>query len=262
MKTTKIDISIQKKLANLTITPSSSAWERLSLQLDQQKTVRKQKKIVLFTGVAASIFIFISLSFLKTSITKQPTLIYGSLCSNPINVEFNSHSITSIEHQLMFTEIIPQKTKKTIQRNHHLRFNNAINHIQKKIDIHKTFTTNKIPEIRKSTIELKFQKIIDYNKNSLKKSSKVKVNSEALLYAVSHSKEEIEQYYAQNHLQRNEVLKEVKDELLKHGIQIDPQVILTNIEQTIDEESFKSNFIQTIKKQVENMATAIASRNN
>ena len=133
MKTTKIDSSIQKKLANITITPSSSAWERLSLQLDQQKTVRKRKKIILFTGVAASIFIFISLSFLNTSITKQQTTIYGALCSNPINVEFNSHSIASIEHQLMFTENIPQKTKKTIQHNQHSRFNNVINHISKKI---------------------------------------------------------------------------------------------------------------------------------
>lgn len=56
MKTNNIDQNIKKKFDNRTLEPSSSAWERLSVQLDEQP---KQKKIgwFFYIGAAASILL-------------------------------------------------------------------------------------------------------------------------------------------------------------------------------------------------------------
>ncbi|WP_341221634.1 hypothetical protein [Polaribacter atrinae] len=63
MKTNKLDHSIKEKLQNRTINPSASAWERLSVQLDEQPK-QKKKGWFFYVGAAASILLLISIGFL------------------------------------------------------------------------------------------------------------------------------------------------------------------------------------------------------
>ena len=42
MKTNKLDHSVKEKLANRTFIPSASAWERLSMKLDEQPKEKKR----------------------------------------------------------------------------------------------------------------------------------------------------------------------------------------------------------------------------
>ena len=56
----EFDKIFKSKLENRTIDPSTSAWERLSEQLDQ-KEKRKSGKIFLYVGYAASIILLLSI---------------------------------------------------------------------------------------------------------------------------------------------------------------------------------------------------------
>ena len=100
------------------------------------------------------------------------------------------------------------------------------------------------------------------NKITSEKASGININSNDLLYAVTHTKEEVAQYYAKYNIDRDKVLKSIQQELDKTGLKVNPNTILAEVERTIDEDDFQNNFIKSIKKRVTNMATAIASRNN
>ena len=93
-------------------------------------------------------------------------------------------------------------------------------------------------------------------------SSTIKVNSDALLFAVTHSKEEITTYYAKYNVDRDTVLKRIEMQLEQSKLKIDAATILAEVELAIDENTFKNNFMQSIKKRVSDLATAIASRND
>ena len=60
MKANNLDNNIKNKLENRTFKPSESAWERLSMQLDEQP-VEKKKGWFFYIGIAASILLLVSI---------------------------------------------------------------------------------------------------------------------------------------------------------------------------------------------------------
>jgi len=83
-----------------------------------------------------------------------------------------------------------------------------------------------------------------------------------LLFAVTHSSTEVKEYYAKLNLTREDVLSTIKNELKNSNIKVSPEAILAEVERTIGEEDFQNNFLQSLKKRVTDIATAIASRND
>ena len=92
--------------------------------------------------------------------------------------------------------------------------------------------------------------------------SRIKINSNDLLYAVTHSKEEVKAYYAKYNINRDEVLQSIQNQLNKSNFKIDANTILAEVERDIDEDDFQNNFMKSLKKRVSDIASAIASRND
>ncbi|WP_341221635.1 hypothetical protein [Polaribacter atrinae] len=92
--------------------------------------------------------------------------------------------------------------------------------------------------------------------------SSIKINSDDLLFTVTHSSAEVKEYYAKYDITREDVLRTIKGELKKGNLKVNPNAILAEVERSIGEEEFQNNFLNSLKKRVTNIATAIASRND
>ena len=266
METNKIDKNIKEKFANRTFKPSASAWERLSLKLDEQP---KTKKFGLFfyTGIAASIILLVTISnqiFFNDSgilIQKEEIVI------SPIDKKHFDMKIDDQINQISFPEVLVKNEVLELKQeiiNLPVIINKNIVSKPDKFN-KKNLSTNEIVgnkddvisnEIKKSK-EILNHKILKQNPNS-----SIKINADDLLYAVTHSSKEVKAYYAKYNLDREEVLKTIKNELKKSNLKINPNTILAEVERSIDDDFFENNFMKGLKKRVSDIAVAIASRNN
>ena len=84
MKTNKLDQQIKKKFENRTFEPSASAWERLSIQLDEQP---KQKKIgwFFYIGAAASILLLVTIGIQLLNKDSQEIIPKDEIVISPID---------------------------------------------------------------------------------------------------------------------------------------------------------------------------------
>lgn len=266
METNKIDKNIKEKFANRTFKPSASAWERLSLKLDEQP---KTKKFGLFfyTGIAASIILLVTISnqiFFNDSgilIQKEEMVI------SPIDKKQFDIKIDDQINQISFPEVLVKnevsELKQEIINLPTIIDKNSISKFDK--GSKKSPTTNEIVGKKDDVIsnEIKKSKEI-LNKRILKQdpNSSIKINADDLLYAVTHSSKEVKAYYAKYNLDREEVLKTIKNELKKSNLKVNPNTILAEVERSIDDDFFENNFMKGLKKRVSDIAVAIASRNN
>jgi len=266
METNKIDKNIKEKFANRTFKPSASAWERLSLKLDEQP---KTKKFGLFfyTGIAASIILLVTISnqiFFNDSgiiIQKEEIVI------SPIDKKQFDMKIDDQINQISFPEVLVKnevsELKQEIINLPTIIDKNSISKFDK--GSKKSLTTNEIVGKKDDVIsnEIKKSKEI-LNKRILKQdpNSSIKINADDLLYAVTHSSKEVKAYYAKYNLDREEVLKTIKNELKKSNLKVNPNTILAEVERSIDDDFFENNFMKGLKKRVSDIAVAIASRNN
>ncbi|QTD37603.1 hypothetical protein JL193_16285 [Polaribacter batillariae] len=289
METNKLDNNVKKKLENRTIKPSDSAWERLSAQLDEQPK-QKKKGWFFYIGYAASILAFISLGIYLFSnddemqtpkqIIVEETIDTISI-KNKIDKMFNE---VPVEKAIVKNDKVEEKpVKKEVFKNNVIANKNtnvrssAVEHSNKRI-----IAKNKIkPLVKKrqnnSSIIAKVKEnsknlISDSNVskkdtnaskiNSKTTNSSIKVNSEDLLYAVTHSESEVKKYYAKYNVTKEDVLKTIKSELKKSNLKVNPETILAEVERTINHDTFQNNFLNTLKNKITNIATAIANRNN
>ncbi|MFY0631024.1 MAG: hypothetical protein JXR05_11630 [Flavobacteriaceae bacterium] len=278
MDNSKFEKEIQEKLQNREIQPSASAWERLSHQLDKQEK-KKKKGWFLYIGYAASIAVIISLVFLLkgngTNITVAPenTIVTKDVKTPEIDkknfkeVKTDDGAIVKNETLKEVEEKQPVLKKKTFKKQIPATRDESV--IAKK-------TTPKEVIIPKKKIDIKTvvkeDIVVAENKPLTKKLKKdpefkkpegvISVNSDALLYAVTHSKEELRGYYKKYKISRAKVLRTIEKELKKSNLTIDPTIILAEVERDVNEESFQNNFYRLIKKRVSDVATAIANRNN
>ena len=90
----------------------------------------------------------------------------------------------------------------------------------------------------------------------------IKINSDDLLYAVTHTSKEVKAYYAKYNINREDVLKTIKGELKKSNLKVDPNTILAEVERSIDDDYFENSFMKSLKRRVSDIAVAIAARND
>lgn len=258
MKTTNIDNTIREKLQNRTLQPSASAWERLAVQLDEQP--KKARKSWLFYGsIAAGILLLVSvgLSFVISKnediqptqkMVNQPTDTVDVNKNKEVKIEDNKPK-TLLVQQTEIKKTTPKATfKKEVQKDEiveHLMAENLVFDSLK----------NGVETVQHPT-EKKEKAIINEAGTS------IKINSEDLLFAVTHTPKEVQTYYAKYQVNREDVMRIIKKELKQSNIKLNPETILAEVEKTIDEDDFKNNFMQFLKKRVVNIASAIASRND
>ncbi|CAL2102915.1 conserved protein of unknown function [Tenacibaculum sp. 190130A14a] len=276
MSINNIDKEIVKRLKNREFTPSSSAWERLNTQLDEHKAKKKRKRFHLMS--AASIVLLIGLTtfyFLKEDSVEIPEEIIVHTEANenmkseelPSIKEMNGIEATVTNEEVIasveLTENVTGKVEKTIDKvNEEVKFDKLI---VENVEIENTEmiaeeVKNVIPQTTKSQIEIREikNKLVPANKAS---NLRIKVNSEDLLFAVTHTEEEVKEYYARHKVNREDVFKAIKLELRKSNLTVSPETILAEIERNIDDEEFKGNFMQKLKVKISDIAVAFTERN-
>lgn len=263
----EIDKNIKKKFEEREMRPSASAWERLSNQLDSHAR-KKRRRRFFYISSAASILLLLSLFLMKNkeNSIEAPLLPERSLVesSEPIKEVTKDKELVLQEETIVVKNDIPVKEVPV------KRLNKKSNSPKKKefvpIDIKKldNVSNEAIAQKEKPKQEIINTKTSDVASLEKKKinTKRVSVNSDALLYSVTHTEAEVIAYYRAHKIDRNDVLNSIKKELQKSNLKIDARTILADVERDIDDASFKENFMKIIKKRVSDLATAIASRND
>ena len=274
MKTNKLDHNIKEKFAKRTFEPSASAWERLSTQLDEQPK-EKKRGWFFYIGAAASILLLVSIGiqlFSTSSVEELPK-------EEVVIKEVNKHVIESnkIKNEVPVQEALVKVESKSINQQNSKNSNpKKENFIKRKI--------NKNSHIKKELIIIANNEVKKEEKNiasevkdfdtstkieslktpalKLNPNSRIKINSDDLLFAVTHSAQEVKSYYAKYNVNRQDVLRTIKSELKKSNLKVNPSIILAEVERTIDDDVFHNNFMKSLKRRVSDIATAIASRND
>lgn len=279
MKEDNIDQQIREKLEGRTIQPSTSAWERLSSQLDEVEQ-KKKRHWFLYVGYAASIALIVSLflflnkgndmieetpdtMFVEDN-AKKPELDTTEEIKNVLPVEDNA-MVANEEKEVKNKELQQEFNKKPVRVFEETKENSVIaNKDQKfepKVDVQK-----KSKELTQQNQTVIANIDLPKDNDSVFKAIQVKegitVDSEALLMSVTGTREEIKNYYKKYKVNRADVLATIEKELKKSSLKVDPQTILAEVERDVNEENFQNNFYQFIKKRVSSVATAIANRNN
>jgi hypothetical protein len=266
METNNIDKNIKEKFANRTFEPSVSAWERLSAQLDEQPQ-KKKKGWFFYAGAAASILLLISVGFLFFNKDVETTPL-EIIVDNPIDTTIIDNKIDKFINEIPIEKAlvkVDEVEEKVIKNN---TKNTDVIEVKKKSNIKKesVLMANSETEI---TIVNVAENPSENNPSAIKKedlqqnpNSRIKINSNDLLYAVTHNKGDVKTYYAKYSLNREDVLRTIKSELKKSNIKVNPETILAEVERTIDDDDFQNNFMKSLKNKISDIATVIASRNN
>lgn len=290
METNNIDKIVRDSLKSRTMQPSNSAWERLS---DQLEAIEEPKRINWFkyAGYAASILLIISVAFFMNSDAVIEPVIPETIVTSP-KIDTDDFVKPTIKNTAPTEIVIVKSEKVSVKKRQEIKKNNKIitknkstelkvpsviknksniviannSALTKKTSTSRikinsdallmsvTGTKNAIADSKKITIP-------DASKKFLKP-SKIQINSDALLYAVSNPDKDISEYYKKYKVDRNEILKNIQRELKKVNLNIDARTLLTDVEKSIDEETFKKSFMQVVKGKITGLASAISNRNN
>ena len=279
METNKTDNNIKEKFAKREIVPSASAWERLSIQLDNQPK-NKKRSWFLYIGYAATILILISVgvyTFSSNSLERMP--LKDVLVKQEIDTVQILHKIDKvfkevpIEKALVKSEIIKEKQIDTfilekVSINQSIAAIEADEILKKEADA--PVVTIKSKEIS-SVVSIEENKAIItptketiINKTSTQPilKSRIKVNAEELLYAVTNESKYPLTISFERNTNRAELLTTIKNELEKSNFKVDPKIILAEVERAIKDDFFQNNFLETIRRNITNLATTVANRNN
>ncbi|MAD98544.1 MAG: hypothetical protein CMB99_14570 [Flavobacteriaceae bacterium] len=264
----EFDQLFKSKLENRTIDPSTSAWERLSEQLDQ-KEKKRSTKIFWYIGYAASIILLLSIYFMANKEDVNSVVIPDEIIVNtPVEKKMEEIVVEpnppkELENETMVADKVEKKevpVKKNARRKKTYKSTRSIQKVENiKKDVRVAFVETVSPskKQKESTIDNpKPSKILQQDPTS-----RIKINSDALLYAVTHNADEVKSYYAKYDVNREDVLKSVKKQLENASISIKPETILAEVERTIEEDDFQNNFLKFIKRRVSDITVALASRN-
>lgn len=260
MKEHNLDTVFKDKLKERKIEVSPSAWERLEHSLNESKPKRRKKIFTKVISIAASIALLFSVFiFQESNISNEEILEEKVVESNTVTIENTEKKHTEnkkeISEKIVENEnIIASKQVKSIQHTKNRR--EIVKNREKEI--------NTFEEIDKSVVvkvdELIKEEDLNYSK-TLNKKSRIQIHSEDLLYAVTHSPEEVQEYYAKNKVNRDDIIKVIELELQRSDLKINPEIILAEVEKSLDDEEFKGNFMQKIKIKITDIAIAFTERN-
>ncbi|WP_439131560.1 hypothetical protein [Polaribacter sp.] len=267
----KIDKNIKEKLENRTFEPSASAWERLSVQLDEQP---RQKKFgwFFYIGAAASILLLVTIGLQVFSKDSKDVFIKDEIVVSPDQKKIINQKIDKlinevpipeavvikealqIQKEIVHSPVIAKDYNKIVSKNSHKKMGIVKAGIAAKSDEQETLIKLKIEENKSKYAS---QKPLKQDPNST-----IKINANDLLYAVTHSSKEVKAYYAKYEINREDVLKTIKGELKKSNLKVNPNTILAEVERSIDDDYFENSFMKSLQRRVSDIAVAIASRND
>jgi hypothetical protein len=277
MKTNKLDNNIKQKLQNRTFEPSASAWERLSLQLDEQPK-QKKKGWFFYIGAAASILLLVVVGFQFLSsdkVVNHKKEIIVNTSIDTINIDKKIEKfVKEIPDEKAIVKVNKveemQKVEKAIVKKISINKRKNVISTKEKIKIHKnniillqeddTILAAKV-ETHQNNHPTK-EKIIKREPLKQDPNSSIRINSDDLLFAVTHSSKEVEAYYAKHRINREDVLKTIQNQLKESNLKVNPTIILAEVERTIINDDFQKSFMKSLKRKVTDIATAIASRND
>ena len=279
METNKTDNNIKEKFAKREIVPSASAWERLSIQLDNQPK-NKKRSWFLYIGYAATILILISVgmyTFSSNSLERMP--LEDVLVKQEIDTAQILHKIDKvfkevpIEKALVKSEIIKEKQIDTfilekVSINQPIARIDTDEILKKEAGTHVIIIESKENssvvsiEENKAIITPTKETIINKTTTQPILKARIKVNAEELLYAVTNESKYPLTISFERNTNRAELLTTIKNELEKSNFKVDPKIILAEVERAINDDFFQNNFLETIRRNITNLATTVANRNN
>jgi hypothetical protein len=295
METNNIDKIVRDSLQSKTIQPSSSAWERLSNQLD---VVEAPVRINWFkyVGYAASVLLLISVAFfINTEDTIDPIqkndIVIAPVIDTTDFVRPSIDTAVPLETVIVKVEVLAEEKKSVISKRGTIKeFEKKVSTALKGTNVVKENSRSVLAENTsskknsKKTINsrikidsdalllavtdsnMKVEKprdiIIPDASKELLNQSRIKINSDALLYAVSNPNKDINEYYKKYSIDRDEVLENIQKELNKVNLKVNASTLLTAVEKTIDEETFKKSLLQVVKGKINGLASAFSNRNN
>ena len=279
METNKTDNNIKEKFAKREIVPSASAWERLSIQLDNQPK-NKKRSWFLYIGYAATILILISVgvyTFSSNSLERMP--LEDVLVKQEIDTVQILHKIDKVfkevpfEKALVESEIIKEKQIDTfilekVSINQSIARIDTDEILKKEAGTHVIIIESKenssVVSIEENKAIITPTKETIINKTSTQPilKSRIKVNAEELLYAVTNESKYPLTISFERNTNRAELLTTIKNELEKSNFKVDPKIILAEVERAINDDFFQNNFLETIRRNITNLATTVANRNN
>ncbi|MDG1039344.1 MAG: hypothetical protein P8H13_10485 [Polaribacter sp.] len=281
METNNIDKIVKDSLESRTIIPSNSSWERLSDQLDLTQE-KKRKNWFLYVGYAATVLLLISVGFFMNSDDVLESITPNTIVSAPIVdttkfVKPTLQNTVQTETVIVKTDTVEEKQqpKKTITKKRKPQIkqvkiiennpiviadNNSVIKKENRIIIDSNSLLKSVDNSMTTAAETKV--VIPTATKKIFKQTDIKINSDALLYAVTNPDKDISEFYKKYNVDRDDVLKNIQKELQKVNLNIDANILLADVEKKIDEETFKKSFMQVVKGKITGLASAIANRNN
>jgi len=276
METNKIDTNIKQKFAQRELAPSASAWERLSKELDGQPK-HKKRGWFLYTGYAATVLILISVgiyTFSRNAIADE--ILENVLVKQEIDTVQILHKIDKVfnevplEKAIVKAAIVKEKQLKTsiLEKS---SVEQSIAEIEADKILKKEADTPVVTKEIRSVVIVEEKKaiVIPIKETIINKTTtqpilkaRIKVNAEELLYAVTNESKYPFTISFERNTNRAELLATIKNELEKSNFQVDPKIILAEVELAIKDDFFDNNFLETIRKSIESFATAAVNRNN
>ena len=276
METNKIDTNIKQKFAQRELAPSASAWERLSKELDGQPK-HKKRGWLLYTGYAATVLILISVgiyTFSRNAIADE--ILENVLVKQEIDTVQILHKIDKVfnevplEKAIVKAVIVKEKQLKTsiLEKS---SVEQSIAEIEADKILKKEADTPVVTKEIRSVVIVEEKKaiVIPIKETIINKTTtqpilkaRIKVNAEELLYAVTNESKYPFTISFERNTNRAELLATIKNELEKSNFQVDPKIILAEVELAIKDDFFDNNFLETIRKSIESFATAAVNRNN
>ncbi|PQJ23324.1 hypothetical protein [Tenacibaculum sp. SG-28] len=251
MKEDNIDSIIREALATREIKPSNSSWDRIAVQLEEKKKVKVTRtKLQYYAAASILVLAGLSIYFYTLNIHRVPSKIAETTISK------KDTSDVTIEKEII---VKPSKTEPVKS----IALANKSNIIPKTI-LEETLPSN-LPTENLASSSIKPNKEViptpietletKENKNS------IQVDPKALLFAVTHDREEVMAYYTAHKLNREVLMDSIRVELDKANLTISPELILAAVENDILQETLEGNFMHTVKLKISDIAIAIAERN-
>lgn len=263
MQKDSFENQIREKFRDRTLTPSNSAWERLSNKLDEQEQNKRTKKKYRFLLYAASLLLLIGLGFSFFLQGENSETI--EVPNNIMVVQDNVPTIilekeTEIKNQIKESKEVIQDNKEEVAITKPIQIKKEEKLIlpdRKEIEN----VLAQIPVEKEQPVKEQTNKTLE-TKTIIKTNKRIRVNPDDLLYAVTHTPQEVQAYYAKYNINRNSIIDTVQQQLKKSNLKIDPESILAEIELSIQEDDFKENFMHKFKLKLTDVIVAIVDRNN
>lgn len=272
------DQKIREKLYGGELQPSASAWERLSLRLDDAEKKRKRGWFFAL-GVAATILLIISLVFVfhESEDKKfQDFMVQEEVKTLERETIIDTHILSKQNQRRVANEDLKAdaKTLDSVEKKQEDLDEGKVTPRIKSLEQPLVIATQ--TEVKGVKLEASVQSIdasnqddkvaaplVDTNSGNLLIRESIYVDSEALLLSVGSSlRRELIPFQKSDTVDSVEVLATHANQGQRSHVKVDPKIILTEIERNINQENFQNHFYSFIKKSVSEVATAIANRKN